>query len=155
MRLSTLIAMRSAKLTNVYCTKDKSCLMFLCVFLICFLSNAQVQSPVNVKGSVTTQTGDPLAGVSIKVKNSTQGTTTEQNGVFQIEVPQNSTLVFSYVGFITKEFKVSSSQSNLSLQLLTDKNEMSQVIVVGYGTRKKSDVTGAITSVSEQAIKDV
>jgi len=146
--------MRSAKLSNIYYAEGKFCLL-LFFFLVFFVNNTHAQSPVNVKGSVTTQTGEPLAGVSVKVKNSTQGTTTEQNGVFQIEVPQNSTLVFSYVGFITKELKVSASQSNLSLQLLTDKNEMSQVIVVGYGTRKKSDVTGAITSISEQAIKDV
>src|SRR4030095_30534 len=154
MRLSTLLAMRSAKLSNIYYAEGKFCLL-LFVFLVFFVNNTHAQSPVNVKGSVTTQTGEPLAGVSVKVKNSTQGTTTEQNSVFQIEVPQNSTLVFSYVGFITKELRVSASQSNLSLQLLTDKNEMSQVIVVGYGTRKKSDVTGAITSISEQAIKDV
>ncbi|HEV8286467.1 MAG TPA: TonB-dependent receptor [Chitinophagaceae bacterium] len=126
--------------------------MFCCMVMI---TNAIHAQNVTVKGSITSQTGEPLSGVSVKVKNSAQGTATDANGFFQIDVPQNSTLVFSYVGYISKEVKASSSQSNLSLQLLTDKNELSQVIVVGYGTRKKSDVTGAITSISEQSIKDV
>jgi TonB-linked SusC/RagA family outer membrane protein len=147
--------MRSVKHCNIHFTKSKLRFLFLFFFLAFFAGQIRAQSPVTVKGSVTTQTGEPLVGVSIKVKNSTEGTTTGSIGEFQIKVPQNSTLVFSYVGFIAKEVKVSSDQSNLSLQLLTDKNEMSQVIVVGYGTRRKSDVTGAITSISEQAIKDV
>ena len=155
MRLFTLLAMRQVKYCNIHFTKSKLRLLFLFFFLAFFAGQIRAQSPVTVKGSVTTQTGEPLVGVSIKVKNSTEGTTTGSIGEFQIKVPQNSTLVFSYVGFIAKEVKVSSDQSNLSLQLLTDKNEMSQVIVVGYGTRRKSDVTGAITSISEQAIKDV
>ena len=154
-RLFAMPATRLLKYCQICNTKNK--LRFLCLlfFLAFFAGHIQAQPPVTVKGSVTSQTGEPLIGVSIKVKNSTEGTTTGSNGEFQIKVTQNSTLIFSYVGFIAKEVKVSSDQSNLSLQLLTDKNEMSQVIVVGYGTRRKSDVTGAITSISEQAIKDV
>jgi hypothetical protein len=89
------------------------------------------------------------------VKGSSTGTTTKSDGSFQIAVPQNSTLTLLLCGLHREEIKVNSNQPNLSLQLLTDKNELSQVIVVGYGTRRKSDVTGAITSISEQAIKDV
>ena len=123
--------------------------MFLLVLQTLFAQN------VTVKGTVTSQTGEPLSEVSILVRGTTAGTSTKNDGSFEISAPQNSTLIFSYIGFITKEVKLTSSQSNLALQLLTDKNELNQVIVVGYGTRRKSDVTGAITSISEQAIKDV
>ena len=127
--------------------------LLLCLFLLVLqLSFAQ---NVTVKGTVASQTGEPLSGVSILVRGSSAGTSTNTDGAFEISAPQNSTLIFSYIGFITKEVKISSGQSNLALQLLTDKNELNQVIVVGYGTRRKSDVTGAITSISEQAIKDV
>ena len=123
--------------------------LFLLVLQLSFAQN------VTVKGTVASQTGEPLSGVSILVRGSSAGTSTNTDGAFEISAPQNSTLIFSYIGFITKEVKISSGQSNLALQLLTDKNELNQVIVVGYGTRRKSDVTGAITSISEQAIKDV
>ena len=129
----------------------KTALLVLSLFVL-QLSFAQY---VTIKGNVTSQTGEPLADVSVLVKGTSAGTSTKTDGSFDISAPQNSTLIFSYIGFITKEIKLNSGQSNLSLQLLTDKNELSQVVVVGYGTRRKSDVTGAITSISEQAIKDV
>ena len=122
---------------------------FLLLLQVCFAQN------VTVKGTIVTQTGEPLQGVSVMVKGSQNGTATGSDGSFEILAPPTGTLVFSYVGFISKEVKLSGNQSKLSIQMLTDKNELSQVIVVGYGTRRKSDVTGAITSISEQAIKDV
>jgi TonB-linked SusC/RagA family outer membrane protein len=131
---------------------------FTLLFCLLSLLPCAVQAQggdVTIKGFITSQTGEPLSGVSVLVKGSSKGTTTKSDGSFEIGAPQNSTLVFSYIGYIGKEIKVNSNQPNLSLQLLTDKNELSQVIVVGYGTRRKSDVTGAITSISEQSIKDV
>src|SRR5687768_9451943 len=120
-----------------------------------FLVQISLAQTTTIKGTIVSQSGEPLSGVSVLVKGNSKGTTTQNDGSFQIEVPPKSTLVFSYVGYIDKEVRPDPGQTNLSLQLLTDKNELSQVVVVGYGTRKKSDVTGAITSISEQAIKDV
>lgn len=122
--------------------------------------NASVEENVNqaaitVSGTVTSQNGAPLEGVSIAVIGGKQVTVSTAKGNFQISVPENSTLRFSYVGYITKEVKVGNANTKLSIQLLTNKNELNQIVVVGYGTRKKADVTGAITSISEQAIKDV
>jgi len=127
------------------------------VFLLCLLFFVQIcfSQNVPIKGTIVSQSGEPLQGVSIVVKGSSTGTSTKSDGSFEISAPLNSTLVFTYVGYISKEVKVTANETNLSLQLLTDKNELSQVIVVGYGTRRKSDVTGAITSISEQSIKDV
>src|SRR5215218_5105394 len=129
----------------------KSSLLFLSFFIlqVCFAQN------VTVKGTIVSQSGEPLQGVSVVVKGYSTGTSTKTDGSFEISAPVSSTLAFTYVGYIPKEVKVNSDQSNLALQLLTDKNELSQVVVVGYGTRRKSDVTGAITSISEQSIKDV
>jgi TonB-linked SusC/RagA family outer membrane protein len=116
---------------------------------------ADIKLLVPVTGTVISQTGELLIGVSVGVVAGGAGTTTKENGTFKLSVPENSTLRFSYIGFITKEIKIGSAAINLSVQLLTNKNELNQVVVVGYGTRKKADVTGAITSISEQSIKDV
>ena len=131
------------------------CLFFSLVFFTA-LSYGQSEKMVTVKGTVANQGGEPLQGVTVQAKETGKATTTQQDGSFQLEVPQNSVLSVSYVGFITKDIKIGTTdQSNLSLALVANKNEMEQVIVVGYGTRRKSDVTGAIVSISEQAIKDI
>lgn len=111
---------------------------------------------ITVKGYITTDKGEPLPDVSINIKGAEKGTKSLPNGSFQITAPAGSTLTVSYVGYINKEVKLGASdQLNLTVPMLVNKNELDQVIVVGYGTRKKSDVTGAITSISEQAIQDV
>lgn len=129
--------------------------IFLLLFAVFLLHLARAQPAVTITGVVTSQSGEPLGGVSIIIKGSPQAAMTKENGNFQLNAPPNSTLVFSFVGFTSKEIKVGTTAVKLSIQLLTNKNELNQVVVVGYGTRKKSDVTGAISSVSEQSIKDV
>ena len=145
---------RTGQRSNVFFFKmpaRKIALLSMSLFIlqICFAQN------LTVKGTIVSQSGEPLQDVSVVVKGSSTGTTTKSDGSFEISVSPNATLIFSHVGYISKEVKVSTNEPNLSLQLLTDKNELTQIIVVGYGTRRKSDVTGAITSISEQAIKDV
>ena len=130
-------------------------LPMFCSALLCTEIHAQ-QSSVTVKGTVTSQTGEPLIGVSVLVKGSSKGVNTAPDGSFQIQVPANSTILLSYVGYISKEVKVGTTDANhLSIELLANKNAMDQIVVVGYGTRKRSDVTGAIASVNEQSIKNV
>jgi TonB-linked SusC/RagA family outer membrane protein len=131
-------------------------LLLLSCCLILFTMITAAQTGLWIKGFITNQGGEPLPGVSVMVKGTGKGVSTQPDGSFSMEVPSNATLVFSNVGFITKEVKIgTAASSNLSIQLLENKNELSQVIVVGYGTRKKSDVTGAIVSISEQSIKDI
>src|SRR5690242_13476922 len=116
-------------------------LILFCALL--FSDNIYAQSNIPVKGYITSQSGEPLAGATILVKGRTNATTSGNDGRFEISVPENSTLLLSYIGFISKEIKVGNKAlPNLSVQLITNKNELDQVIVVGYGTRKKSDVTG-------------
>ena len=156
MRLSFLPLMQLIRHCKLSCHKKNRhfLLLFFCLTLLVNVIHAQ--SPINIKGSVTRQNGEPLTSVSVIDKVSGKGTTTQPDGSFQIETSSNSTLVVSYVGFISKEIKIGTTgYSNLSIQLLENKNELEQVVVVGYGTRKKSDVTGAIVSISEQSIKDI
>ena len=105
-----------------------------------------------VTGKVTSPSGEALIGVSIKVKNSTLGTTTDANGNYAITVPDDATLEFSYVGFNTIEQAVSGrTVINVTLQLAT--GALDAVVVVGYGTQKKRDVTGSISTVKGEEIE--
>ena len=134
-----------------------------CIFCFSMLlsTRSQAQAPANektvtVKGAIKNETGEPLSGVSVVVKGTSNGVTTKEDGVFQINAPINSTLSISMVGYTNKEIKVGKTdQLDLGILLSSDKMEMDKVIVVGYGTRRKSDVTGSIVSISEQSIKDV
>lgn len=152
MRLRKMPLLQQLLHRKLILSKSKRCFLSLCIIL-CIGTGLDAQ--VNVKGVVTRQNGEPLSGVSIVVKGSDKGTVTQADGSFWIEAPSNSTLLFTYIGYIAQEIKVSGSQANLNIQLIENKNELDQVVVVGYGTRKKSDVTGAIVSVSEQSIKDI
>lgn len=109
-----------------------------------------------VSGTVSSETGDGLPGVSVVVKNTNRGTTTDSEGRYRLVLPASeTTLVFSYVGYQLKELVVGVSVSVANVQLLTDNKSLEEIVVVGYGTQKKSDVTGAITSISEKSLREV
>ena len=108
-----------------------------------------------LSGKVTSKlTGEALIGVSIKVKGSTSGTSTNQDGNFTISVPENSTLIVSYVGFETIEVPVN-NQSSINISLQPSTSKLDEVVVIGYGSSKRSDVTGALSSVSTKDIKSL
>jgi len=156
MRSFTLFAMRQALYCISCLEKTRLRLLLLFVLMIVFLTNGYAQSTIVVKGIVNAQNGDPIAGASVVVKSTGKGTTTSESGSFQIEAPANGTLIITHTGFAGQEIKLSSTdQSGLAIRMIEAKNSLDEVVVVGYGTRKKSDVTGAITSINEQAIKDV
>ena len=125
---------------------------FLLIFLLSGLSFAFAQN-INVKGTVTDNTGAALPGVSVKVKGATTGTVSDVNGHYAISVSSNSTLVFSYVGFTSKEVAVA-GQLVVNASLIANSTGLDEVVVVGYGTQRKSVVTGAIASVSAKDLKD-
>ena len=100
-----------------------------------------------VTGKIVDDKGAPLSSVSILVKGTSRGTTTDQNGVFTITVPDdNAVLIVSYVGYQTKEVTVG-NQADLSITLVAGGEQLSDVVVVGYGTQKKVTVTGAVAQV--------
>ena len=137
-----------------------SCLA-LSFFLVCFLatsSGAYGNTPrmylsplpafadTSVTGKITSPSGEALAGVSVSVKGRSGGTATDKNGNFTITVPDNATLVFSSVGFETQEIAVS-GQTSLNISLTAASTALEQVVVVGYGTQRRRDLTGAVASI--------
>lgn len=98
---------------------------------------------VNVTGTVTSTRGEPLPGVSVKVKGGTGGVSTDANGRFSISVPDGGTvLVFTYIGFTTREVPLN-GQTVLNVQLSEEATELNEVVVIGYQTVRKRDLTGA------------
>ncbi|SDF19160.1 Secretin and TonB N terminus short domain-containing protein [Pricia antarctica] len=106
----------------------------------------------SVSGSVTDSSGQPLPGASIVEKGTTNGVTTDFDGNFSIDVTDlDATLEISYVGFATKEVAIN-GQTNLLISLQEGAANLDEVVVVGYGTQRKRDVTGSISSVSTEEI---
>jgi TonB-linked SusC/RagA family outer membrane protein len=128
-----------------------------CVFwLLTILLYAPVlyaQTPVHVKGHITDENGNAVAGATIQVRGTATGVVSDENGNFEIVAPDKSTLVISYTGFQSRTFPASSSPLTVVLSAL--QNSLDQVIVVGYGTQKKRDVTGAVVSIKEDALRSV
>ena len=97
----------------------------------------------------------PLPGVNVAVKGTTRGTTSDASGQYRISVPNNKAeLVFSAVGFVSQEITVG-SQSTINVTLTTDTRSLNEVVVIGYGTQKKSQLTGAISSVTSKQITEM
>ncbi|RRA99049.1 TonB-dependent receptor [Larkinella rosea] len=108
-----------------------------------------------VTGSVSDESGASLPGVSIVVKGTTRGTTTDANGQFRMSLlTGDDVLVFSFVGYLTQEVTVG-AQSTLNIRLATDTKNLSEVVVVGYGTQKRSDLTGSVSSVKAEDVKSL
>lgn len=111
---------------------------------------AYLQVPVT--GTVTDEAGQPVAGASVTVKGALVAVSTDRSGSFKITVPDaGAVLVIKYIGFLTQEIRVG-SQTVFSIQLKTDARSLNEVVVVGYGSQKKSTLTGAITSVNARTI---
>ncbi len=109
-----------------------------------------------VTGVVANEQGEPLTGVSITIKESLTGTTTDSKGTFKINVPDdNTTLVISYVGYQSQEVMVG-VQSTLTIKLLSGNGgRLDSIVVIGYGTQKKTDVTGSVASVPKDRLSKV
>jgi len=112
------------------------------------------QQNFNVTGTVTASTGETLPGVSILVKDTQTGTITGGNGKYSIEVPNaNSILVFSYVGFRTQEVNIN-GRSVVDVILEESIEALEQIVVIGYGSQKKANLTGAVDHVSSEAFEN-
>ena len=127
----------------------------LALQLLCLLLSVPALAQIRVTGKVTDETLRPLQGVSVVVKGTPTGTTTDTAGNYTISVPNTrSTLVFSYVGYVRQEQPVGSNTTiNLSLAP-TQQNNLNEVVVIGYGTAAKRDLTGSIVKVSGKEVAD-
>ena len=110
-----------------------------------------VQQTGVVKGQVTDKNGDGVIGATVKVKDAATGTVTDYDGNFSLNVQKAGTLVVSYIGYLTKEVAFTPGQT-LNISIEEDATALDEVVVVGYGVQKKSDVTGSVTSINKDRL---
>ncbi len=122
--------------------------------LIAIRSNSPDETDIKVTGHVTNDNGDNLAGVSVVVKGTAQGTTTDNKGDFAITVADNATLIISAVGYLDQEVAVN-GQTVLNVLMVRSTKTIDQVVVIGYGSARKKDLTGSSVSIKGSDIANI
>lgn len=117
------------------------------------VSNAAPAQAGKVKGTITDATGMPVIGAAVKEKGTSNGVVSDIDGNFALEVGANATLEISYIGYKTLEVKA--SQQPMNITMIEDTEMLDEVVVVGYGSQRKSDLTGGITSVNAEQLEMV
>ncbi|MCD8030614.1 MAG: carboxypeptidase-like regulatory domain-containing protein [Bacteroides sp.] len=120
--------------------------LLLSLFLLCTSTWLLAQQQV-VTGTIVDDLGEPLIGVTISVKGTGTGAYSDMDGNFSVEAPENSTLVITYIGFVTQEIPVTNTTKHLNIVLSDDTHVLSEVVVVGYGSLEKKQVTSSISSI--------
>lgn len=121
--------------------------------LIVVVTNSPLPQDIRITGKITGDNGEPLSGVTVSVKGATVATSTDNNGNFTITAPEKGTLVFTYVGYQTKEVAVN-SQSVVNVNLSAATRALDEVVVIGYGQATKRDLTGSIVKIEGKEIAD-
>ena len=119
------------------------------------MASVSQSQTLKVSGQIVDQDGQPLIGATVKVKNAKLGVVTDFDGNFTIDVASDGVLVVSYVGYKDREIAVRGRASLGQIQLADDTNMLEQVVVVGYGTQKKADLTGSVSIVNADELKRV
>jgi len=121
--------------------------IFLALFALC---STVAMAQGKISGNVTDEAGNPVIGASVIVKGTSTGSVTDFDGNFEISnVKSDATLVISYIGYVTQEVALN-GRSSVNVTIQEDKKVLDEVVVVGYGVQKRSDVTGAMTSVTAE-----
>ncbi len=129
---------------------NSNCVLFL-LLLFCLFPFGVTAQTITVQGTVKDGTGFPLPGVNVVVAGTTKGTITDGNGHYSIEVASNGKLTFSFIGFNSTSENVN-NRASINVILQEDNFKVDEVVVVGYGQMKRSDLTGSVVSVSSDAI---
>lgn len=124
----------------------------LVALLLCNVSFLLAQGPVKVTGKVVDNMGEPMIGVSIQEKGTTNGVISDFDGNYNLSVKQGAVLVFSYIGYVMQEHQAVAGTLNVTLK--EDTKALEEVVVVGYGVQKKSSVTGAISQVKAEDMQN-
>ena len=126
--------------------------LVVCLFLVNSVNvMAAIEQAIHVKGQVVDSTGEPVIGANIVVKGTNTGVISDIDGNFAIDAPKNSVLLISFIGYKSQEVKLTGPSVKI---VLTDDAEMlNEVVVVGYGSQKKSDITGAMVNVKSEALQ--
>ena len=124
------------------------------LFLLTAFSFGTLAQKITVSGTVTDAKGNALQGASVLLKGSRVGTSTDSAGHYHLATQSNDVLVFNNVGYITQEIPVN-GQAHINVQLVSGDNSLNQIVVVSYGTQKRKDITGAISTVDASTVKDI
>ncbi|WP_228450570.1 SusC/RagA family TonB-linked outer membrane protein [Chryseolinea soli] len=145
----------SNQLRNALCCIALSatlCFMPEAVFSKARTPDSPVAPEITIKGKVTEETGESLPGVNVLVKGTTTGTTTDSDGNFSLVVPDNSTsLIFSFIGYVTQEVSID-NRTEINVTLAVDIVSLSEVVVTGYGSQSKRDITGAVSTIASDRL---
>lgn len=132
-----------------YHTLSKRGYITLLALLVSIITFAQ---GVTVKGTILDENKEPLIGATVQVKGETTGAAADLDGNFTLKAKKNATLVVSYIGYLTQEVRLQ-GKTQVTIQLIPDSKTLDEVVVVGYGTMKKSDLTGSVASVAAKDIE--
>ena len=124
------------------------------LLLLCLIPLWSIAQNITVKGIVKDNSGEPVIGANVTEKGTTNGMITDLDGKFSLTVQKNATMVISYIGYITQEIAVKGN-ANLNITLKEDSKALEEVVVIGYGTARKSDVTGSIASVGGDKLREI
>ncbi|WP_345954905.1 TonB-dependent receptor [Mucilaginibacter sp. PAMB04168] len=123
---------------------------------ICFISIHIYAQSRNITGTIVDEKGETLVGATVKIKSGSLTTTTNVNGQFTLNVPPSETaLIVTYIGYTDQEVSINAQSNNLRIQLTSNARNLNDVVVVGYGSQRRKDVTGSVTSVSEATLEEV
>ena len=125
----------------------------MALFLLCLFPLGALAQSV-IKGTVNDEAGGPIIGATVKVQGSQKGAITDLDGKFSVEAASDATITISYVGYVTQNVKVA-GKSNLTIVLKEDNTTLNDVVVIGYGVQRKSDLTGSVASVKADDIKNL
>ncbi|PTX18091.1 TonB-linked SusC/RagA family outer membrane protein [Pontibacter mucosus] len=128
-------------------------LLVSALFFLLSITTGFAQERRQVEGKVVDEQNEPLIGLTVVVKNTTTGTTTRPDGTFTISAAPTDVLVFSYIGYETREVTVG-NQANISITMKPDAKSLEEVVVVGYGTQKRADVTGSVATVDTKQLTE-
>ncbi|PZX13689.1 TonB-linked SusC/RagA family outer membrane protein [Breznakibacter xylanolyticus] len=132
-------------------TFSRAALLFVC--MMCLSVFPALAQNIQIKGKVVeTGTNEPIPGVNIVVEGTTNGVITDFDGNYQISAPSNATLVFSFIGFIPQKQAVQ-GRNAINVTLASDTKQLDEVVAIGYGTAKKKDLTGSVSSVSGEVLQ--
>jgi len=136
------------------CKRHKKMILYV-AWLFLMLPMLAIASPnLNITGTIIDSDGFPLIGVNVVVKNTTTGTTTDIDGNYSIEAPEGAILEFSYIGFQTVEESVN-GRSVIDVTMRGDSELLDEVVVVGYGVQRKSDLTGSVAKIDGSDLQNV
>lgn len=119
--------------------------------LLCLTAFSQER--IKVRGTVIDENGDPMIAAGVAQTGTDNGTVTDADGNYVITVPSDASLTFSFISYTPQEVKVG-GRTKIDIKLRPDNTQLEEVVVIGYGTIKKSDLTGSVASISDKAIKD-